>query len=358
MRTALALIAFGLASSCGSPKPLTPSGLDAGVWHELNPGGGAICSRGTPYRFYVWPGTTNKVMIDFIGGGACWTYASCSFAGRLFNDSLERLASSIDGGAPGIYAKKPDSPLRDWWHVVLPYCTGDIHWGDAESTYTDDAGSPPLTLRHRGAVNAKASLAWVYENFVKPERIMVQGCSAGAYGAIYWAPHIQQKYPGVPLVQFGDSGNGVITESFFRESFPRWNAQPNAANFIPELAQADWNQLTLPKFYAIIGKHFPSMKLSQLNTEQDDNQKFFYQAMGGRREDWAGRMRANVSEMQQTLGTQFEHYLAPGDQHCVLPNDNLTSFSSGGVRFADWYTALAEGRPTPQVRCTECDAGP
>src|SRR5690348_6861110 len=90
------LLVLCALTACGSPKkvdppkeqPLVPT-LTPGQWNEIQPGGDTICARGGAYSFFVYPGKTNKVVIDFIGGGACWTEESCSFAGALFDDSVD-----------------------------------------------------------------------------------------------------------------------------------------------------------------------------------------------------------------------------------------------------------------------------
>src|SRR5262245_48019208 len=51
--------------------------LKAG-WNELAPGGETMCAYGDPYRFFVHPGTSDKLMIYFAGGGACWNGIFCS----------------------------------------------------------------------------------------------------------------------------------------------------------------------------------------------------------------------------------------------------------------------------------------
>ena len=37
-----------------------------------------ICSRGTPYAYWVKRGTNNKLLMYYQGGGACWSYVTCS----------------------------------------------------------------------------------------------------------------------------------------------------------------------------------------------------------------------------------------------------------------------------------------
>lgn len=364
---ALALLMLGL-TGCGDGTegsadagvdagPITPTDLVAGTWNEIRPGGDTLCARGTPYAFFVYPGTTNKVVIDFMGGGACWTEESCGFAGALFDDSVDTLRNRTRRGFPGIYDKTKASPVKDWWHIVVPYCTGDIHWGNNVVHYgAEDAG---VTIRHKGAVNSRAVLDWLFANFRAPERLMVQGCSAGAYGAIYWTPHIAHHYPNVPLAQLGDSGAGIITPTFFKDSFPKWNATAAAPTFVDSLnpAKVDWLTLELPDLYGRVGVAFPGVQLAQFNTEFDGTQKFFLEAMGGDPATWSPKMRSSLDKIR-TMAPSFANFLGPGNQHCVIPDDDFSTFTSGGTKFVDWYGALVEGKPLPQVRCTDCDAGP
>ncbi|MBK9371732.1 MAG: hypothetical protein IPN01_36495 [Deltaproteobacteria bacterium] len=120
----------------------------------------------------------------------------------------------------GVYdLTDPQNPFVDWYHVIVPYCTGDIHWGDAVTTYGE--GEDAVTIEHKGAVNTRAILDWVESQFSGPEQIVVTGCSAGAYGSAMWAPHIQRMYPNAQVNQIGDGGAGVVTTDFFANSFPR-----------------------------------------------------------------------------------------------------------------------------------------
>ena len=34
----------------------------------------------------------------------------------------------------------PDNPIKNWHHIVIPYCTGDIHWGNNDKLYTKENG--------------------------------------------------------------------------------------------------------------------------------------------------------------------------------------------------------------------------
>ena len=71
----------------------------------------------------------------------------------------------------------------------MPYCTGDLHWGNSSVEYL--AG---VTIEHRGAVNARAAVDWLVEQLPSPEGLLVTGCSAGAYASLFWAANLAPIY--------------------------------------------------------------------------------------------------------------------------------------------------------------------
>ena len=139
--------------------------LEQGVWEELRPQGATICSRGTPYAFYVRRGAVNKVVLEFMGGGACWSNLTCGLQKSTFSERVDGLRplfaaaaaadrafahTSTDGSPPpsgasavvgetdtlftGAGNKDRAADEANWTHVFVPYCTGDIHWGNAVSS--------------------------------------------------------------------------------------------------------------------------------------------------------------------------------------------------------------------------------
>ena len=52
------------------------------------------------------------------------------------------------------------NPLADYSWIYVPYCTGDVHIGDATTAY-----APELTVQHKGAVNAAAALDYLATTF-------------------------------------------------------------------------------------------------------------------------------------------------------------------------------------------------
>lgn len=332
-----------------------------GQWQEIKPGGNTSCARGDEYAFYVYPGNTNRVIIDFEGGGACWTTSTCQPGSSTFTDKVDARDQQASGAARGVYDhSRSDNPFNGWNHVFVPYCTGDIHWGSNDFVY--GTGTSTFTIHHRGAINARAVLDWVFANFPSPDRVLVTGCSAGAYGAIMWSPHVARHYPNAKVIEFADSGAGIVTPDFFQNSFPNWGTTaPNGAapSFIPSLdpSHVDWTKIALPDLYARIGRFFPGMPLAQYNTFHDQTQTLFYVLMGGSQKDWPGLMDTSIQTITSTLST-FRAYTAPGNQHCILPFDDIRTQSSDGKPFIDWLSHYMNGDPVDSVHCQNCETGP
>ncbi len=342
-------------AGCGGPSakdegPTSPPragilSLPSG-WNTLEPGGETTCARGDPFKYLVRPGTVNRLVVEFRGGGACWSAATCAPGVELFQETV-----SEDPMTTGIYDhENPDNPFRDWHHVYIPYCTGDIHWGDHVATYGE--GSSAVTVRHKGAVNVRAALDWVYANVPAPEKIFVTGCSAGAYGSILWSAHLREHYKDASVVQFADSGAGIITEAFFEDSFPSWKPEGVYPTWIPGFDPSELAKLFV--LYEKVGAHYPDMRLSQYNTVQDDDQIFFFNAMGGGgAEAWSDAMRASIAHIEASTPS-FRSFLAPGSDHCILWRPEFYSVESGGTRLVRWLDALVNGEPPQSVACDSC----
>jgi len=171
-----------------------------GSWVKFEPEG-AVCSDGSPYKFWVeFSQTSDNVIIFFEGGGACWDYASCSGNGGIRGaanphglpdshaDALANIAG-MDVSASEVYPllnQDPGvSPMADWNKVFVGYCTGDVYSGDRTVTYQDPDGvAPDIEFHHAGHANVLAMITMLNEMFTTVPKLFVGGCSAGGAGAI------------------------------------------------------------------------------------------------------------------------------------------------------------------------------
>jgi hypothetical protein len=166
-----------------------------------------------------------------------------------------------------------------------------------------------------------------------------------------------EAYPNAEHYELGDSGAGVITDSFFMESFPNWNADPVFPAWIPALdpMTQDITNTTIVDLYTQIAATYPNATLAQFNTDLDETQTLFYDLMGGQ-----GGAEAWSTQMYQLTGAideQAPNYLnwnAAGNFHCILPHDRFYTHETNGVRFVDWLDDMLNGEPVDDVACPDC----
>lgn len=322
-------------------------------WRTIEPGGATVCSDGSPYRFYVHPGDPARLLVEFEGGGACWSGETCELDVYTRRIRTDPEAARQAGLLQGIYDRsRADNPFRDFTHVYVPYCTGDLHWGNTTRSYTGTSGS--YTIQHRGAVNAAAAVSWASDNVPAPSQLVVAGCSAGGYGATLWAAHLMARYPGASATHLADSAAGVVPQGFFQTILQNWGVDAAWPGFIPSLAleRLDTSRVALPDLYAGVAGHFPLSAFAQFNRLQDSNQTFFFALTSGAvvtAEDWSAHMQALVAQIQAE-NRNFFAYTAPGVQHCVINQPEFYTTEVGGVRLTDWLATLVKTHDPGSVR--------
>ena len=321
-------------------------------WQTIEPGGETLCADGSPFRFFVHPGDPARLLVEFEGGGGCWSAETCAmeiYTRRITTDPAlaERLGLLV-----GIYDRShPENPFREWTHVYIPYCTGDLHWGNATRTYVGAVG--PYTVEHRGAQNAAAALRWASENVPAPAQVTVTGCSAGGYGSILWAPALISRYSGASVVHLSDSAAGVVPPGFFATVLASWDVSAAWPKDIPPLAleNLDASRLTLADVYSGIAGRYPLATFSQFNALTDSTQLYFYGLTRGApatEADWSAQMQASIAALK-AANPNFAAYIAPGSQHCIINTPGFYTTTVNGVRLVDWVNRLLSTRSPASV---------
>jgi hypothetical protein len=335
---------------------VTASATASAQWVTVEPGGRSLCADGSPYRFFVHPGSSDKLLIEFEGGGGCWSAESCDLDIYTRRIATDPESARQQGSLRGIYDRANlENPFREFTHVYIPYCTGDLHLGNRTHNYTG-ALRGSYTVEHRGAANAGAALNWASSNVANPGQVVVAGCSAGGYASIVWSAQIAQRYPGARLAHLSDSAAGVTPPGFFATALSAWNVTDAWPSFIPSLALSslDLAHVTMPDVYGGIAGHFPLASFSQFNTRQDSTQLFFYILTKGSisatdQADWTNGMLSSIDRIEAE-NPNFHAFTATGTQHCVINQASFYTTSAGGKRVVDWVKALVESGDPGSVR--------
>ena len=328
-----------------------------------------ICSRGTPYVFFAKRGTVNKLVVYYQGGGACWNYGTCKLPTyKVYADPVDDNPNNAHSGFADL--NDPRNPFRDWNSVMIPYCTGDIHWGDNAVDY--ELNGDTLHIEHRGAVNARVVEKWARDHFVLPDEVFVTGSSAGAYGAIANAPwHMEYAWPSSQFAVVGDAGNGVITQDFLVDDLQNWGLEKNLPSWIPALEGRDLASLSIVDAYVESARYYPWNRFATFTTAYDGGsggQTGFYNIMLNDGNpvgalvwwtascQWNAVMRAQNQATYSRAPANFRYYIGTGSRHTMWGWPGVYEDVTGGVPpLVDWIGAMVDDGPGWQnVECQDC----
>jgi hypothetical protein len=358
-----------------------------------------ICSFATPYHFFVKRGSVNKLVMYYQGGGACWDWLTCGFIGTFDKEVIpngtcgggsndgelcDTLADCPDqsGGTacnPGSDnpnhtttgfgdLTNPDNPFKDWNIVFVSYCTGDIHFGDSNPSYSGGMQGTANT-RHRGWVNARTAEKWAREHFVNPEEVFVTGSSAGAYGAFFNAPLHHDVWPQSQFSVLADAGNGIITPDFIDDHFPTWNFIAHLPDNIPGVLESITDATGIPAFTKAVADYFPNTAWAHYTSSYDGGtggQTGFYNVMLNDNNvlawpnwwnascAWNDVMRQQAIQTAADVPSNYRYFIGTGSRHTMYGSNKVYTDTTGGVpTIASWVNSmLARDVGWTNVECT------
>lgn len=180
-----------------------------GQWYrKIVPG--AVCADGSEYPILLNTGSEPSLVIFLEGGGMSFDEEMARCPNTLGNANIgkppcyaanfrryiEYTCFDNATGSRGIVEKEDErNPFREWCFAVATYGTADVYAGDGDFAYTDEDGKE-CVLHHRGYPNFLKSLEIIKEIYPDPDRILLIGGSAGAFGVPVVAPAVLAAYPG------------------------------------------------------------------------------------------------------------------------------------------------------------------
>jgi len=353
-----------LLGSCGEapqsavasiPSPIANlDGLAPG-WNIIEPGGDTVCSDGTPYKFFVRPGAADKLMVYFQGGGACWTGGTCD--PDLKPTYYVNLEKADPDRYDGIFRfENPENPLGGHSVVFVPYCTADVHIGDAVTSYqapeVEEHAPHQFEIQHKGFVNADAVLDWTYAHFLKPESIFVAGSSAGSIPSPYYAMRIANQYPDARIAQLGDASGGYRMEENTARPHDHWGTVDRLKN-VPGFEDIDNANFDYARLYISAAEQQPNIMFAQYDAAEDKTQKYFLSIAGNEPPSLLSVIDENQIDIRKGV-SNFHSYIAGGDLHTILVKPEFYAYHVEGVLVRDWVASLVNGEELDDVRCSDC----
>jgi hypothetical protein len=299
------------------------------------------CDEGTPTGLGANLSESKDLLIYFNGGGACWDATTClerpvSAHGPFTKTQFDALsARSLSNSI--LDRQLANNPFRDWNLFFIPYCTGDLHIGNADVVYTTSSTSK--TFHHKGRANTEAFLARIAATVPSPERVVVTGVSAGGFGAALNYDLVRSHFPDAEVFLIDDSGPLLKNNAISQQLRDAWAQAWNYTAVMDAIDPAVKNDFSA--LYTVLSRKYPQDRMALLSSQQDQVIRQYVGLSGP-------AFQSALQELQSTVIDPLPNtrsFVTAGQAHTLLLNP--ASQSSQGVAFMDWLNQMMnESDPT------------
>ena len=360
MRAVLAALALTACTSDSGIKIENPARDMYDTWEKVEPPG-AVCSDGSQYKFFVsYSNKSDNLVVMFEPGGACWDYPSCSGAQGVrgaanpngIPDDHWQLAPFI---SPFVNPNYMDSPTTTWNYVYVPYCTGDVHTGNVDATYTDESTGKTLTFRHQGHADVESVVSWIDENFTHVPKLLVTGCSAGGVGAIVNYHYLRTGIHSVKKSYLINDSGPIFPDPSYSTMLHQkirsaWNLDPLGAGLPDGFSFTDMGTMN-----TALADEFPNDRLATTFFQRDSiysdytYARFYGTPTHDQEMVWWASDTQKLVDLYDTRSNLYYYlpwYRALDDSHCSTIVDWTSSdFEDGSVHLANWINDFMDDKP-------------
>jgi hypothetical protein len=318
---------------------------------------GAKCRDGSPTGFAInMSSGSDKVMLFFMGGGACYNQATCGATPETFDSTS---VSNLKGGM--LDRDKATNPVKDWNMIYFPFCTGDVFGGSKENVTIPGVAQPQQFVGYK---NIGLFLDRIVPTFPHPSQVLSAGFSAGGFGAGVTSQLIANKFPpGTNVTLIDDSGPPMDKQYLESCLQTGWNDTWGFEDTFLKDCGADCPDHTnFSLDWALhLTKMFPNAKSGLIDTTDDSIITLFYgfgvnncaapgstfPAPMAAADYKAGLLdtRAKLMAKTQNFGT----YYIEGTQHTWIETDSFYTEKVGTESMVDWATNIVNGTSADQV---------
>jgi Pectinacetylesterase len=320
----------------------------AAAWQHVAPGGDCECSDGSEYSFWVREADPSKVVLFLQGGGNCFSAETCAADGYDRTVDPEEDDPARNGGIFDFSDER--NPFADYSVVNVPYCTGDVHLGNAITDY-----EPGVTVHHKGFVNGTAALDHLVTAFPGATDVVVMGESAGSVATPLYAGLVSDRLPDARITVLADgSGASLDSPDLNARLVAAWGAETTIPAW-PENAGLTAAQWSAQQLFIQSGLHDAGIVFARHDYAYDEQQSGAASYFDLPATDLLSLIDANETHIE-AAGVNLRSYVAPGDGHTVLSDGAFYSEEVNGQSLVDWVTRLIAGEPVDDVHCVDCAA--
>jgi hypothetical protein len=293
--------------------------------------------------------SSRNVLLYLQSGGGCFSAKTCAPKRGLYDPTVS--AEDDPAHRSGIFDfADPRNPFADYSVVYVPYCTADVHVGDAITTY-----APGLTVRHKGYANGTAALDRLIATFPKATNVVVAGESAGSIAAPLYGGLVADRLPGARVTVLADGSGTYPDTPRFNEILAAWGIAHVAPSWAGH-AQGIANGWSVPGLFIGSGRRFPRIVFARHDHAHDAEQARWYPLTHVHAGNLLSLLERNEAQIERA-GVEVHSYIAPGRSHIVLTDGPFYREQVNGRRLVDWVARLITGKPVDDVRCRKCGGG-
>ncbi len=322
-------------------SPLLPalSAADAENWQWV-PNAGMQCRDGSNTGFGLRRAVGSRDLLIFLqGGGACFDFFTCLLNPSSYNqaDFNEEFASI---GENGVFSTTQQAnPFLGWNVIYVPYCTGDIHAGNAPNTNVPFVGRQDFV----GYRNIEAILDEIDGPARQADQIVLSGISAGGFGTIGTYGLVADRLAPAPVDLLDDSGpahrdDDVLDPSLQQRWRDLWNLETALPSGCPDSfcnqADGDGLEFVLP-YYAQTN---PNRNFGLLSYKGDAVIRAFFGGVS------TSAYENGLFDLRSIHPPNLGTYYVNGQDHTFLLSNTFYSTTVEGVPLTNWVTALLNGQ--------------
>lgn len=337
-RGALAVVVGMVAACVSPPTPRQDGPIEAPVqrWTWV-PFDDTRCGNGSSTGLGVNPAAESRTLVVYLqGGGACTDGASCfgiapsaANVANGYGPGEFSVEGNVNGGIVFLDRTRVDNPFRDAHLVFVPYCTGDLHAGDAEASY--ELLGTTRTAHHRGFANLGRFLERIVQTFPGLDRVVLSGASAGGFGAVFNAHRVQAAFGDVRVDVLSDSGPPIaVSAELVSQWQQRWRLQlPSECD---ACAAEPWKVM---EFH--LARH-PSSRWALLASQRDGVLAHFSAMSEAQMVEAVDALLGRIEPLPTVRA-----FVTPGAGHVVIADPFA---HVDGVTLSDWLKAFGDGDPS------------
>jgi hypothetical protein len=326
------------------------------------PVAGATCRTGGETGFGVrLKPSSDKLFIYLEGGGACFNNPTCQDNPGSYSPGEFDVWQSGEG-ATGIFDdQNAENPVRDWNAVYVPYCTGDVHAGDA--TLVDVPGAlSPKQQSFVGYKNVGLFLKRIIPTFPGVKEVLLTGISAGGFGALYNYDRIAQAFCPRPVFLINDSGppmsDTYLTPCLQTRLRTLWGLNSTLPKSCVDCTKADGGGLV--NAVPFLHTNYPNERLGLISSDEDSVISIFF---GFGKNNCVGidavstpmtgaEYTAALNELRDVYmagSPAWNTYYISSVAHTYLGNPTFYTTTVKGVKLTEWVGNIVTGEPAGHI---------